>query len=209
MLKRLVVALAGVASFIGSPALAADLSFVGSFSDPNDVQLFNFVVESQSNVTLRSWSYAGGINAQGNSIDRGGFDPILALFDSSGLQIGQNDDDETGTVAADAVTGQQFDVYLQRLLDPGSYIVSVQAFSNFAVGPNLSDGFSGGGSFTDISGDLRSNSWAFDILGVDSAVPVGSVPEASTWAMMIMGVGFVGFAARRRRVTATMPALAR
>lgn len=39
--------------------------------------------------------------------------------------------------------------------------------------------------------------------------PVPAVPEASTWAMMIMGVGFVGFSMRRRKATHGMsPALA-
>ncbi|WP_184250799.1 PEP-CTERM sorting domain-containing protein [Novosphingobium chloroacetimidivorans] len=32
------------------------------------------------------------------------------------------------------------------------------------------------------------------MLGVQSAAQVGSVPEASSWFMLIMGIGFVGFA---------------
>ncbi|MEW9853797.1 PEP-CTERM sorting domain-containing protein [Novosphingobium sp. M1R2S20] len=37
-----------------------------------------------------------------------------------------------------------------------------------------------------------------------SATPVSAVPEASTWAMMIMGIGLLGFAARRGKPNATM-----
>ncbi|MBB4860634.1 hypothetical protein HNO88_003978 [Novosphingobium chloroacetimidivorans] len=208
MMKRLTLAFTAAAAAFSSPALAADLSFVGNFADGNDVQLFNFVVGAPSTVTLRSWSYAGGVNAQGATIDRGGFDPILALFDGNGFQIGQNDDDQTGTVAADAVTGEQFDVFLQRVLGPGNYTVSIQAYSNFAIGPNLSDGFEGDGSLTDVTGDVRNNNWAFDILGVESATQVGSVPEASTWAMMIMGIGFVGFTMRRKAAQVMSPNVA-
>jgi hypothetical protein len=130
------------------------------------------------------------------TIARGGFDPILALFDSTGLKINQNDDGGSN-VAADAVTGAHYDTYLQSFLNPGTYTVSVQAYSNFAIGPFLSDGFSGGGSFVDATGNPRDTHWAFDILNVQSAVQAG-VPEPATWAVMLLGFGAVGFALRRR-----------
>jgi hypothetical protein len=68
------------------------------------------------------------------------------------------------------------------------------AFSNFANGPNLSDGFENDGSFGG-----RNNNWAFDILGVSDATQVGAVPEPSTWAMMLIGFGAIGFAVRRQK----------
>jgi hypothetical protein len=83
---------------------AADFSFMGNFTEDDEVQLFNFTVGSTSDVTLRSYSYAGGINAAGQTIARGGFDPILALFNSSGLRIGEQDDAECGEVPEDSVT---------------------------------------------------------------------------------------------------------
>jgi hypothetical protein len=53
--------------------------------------------------------------------------------------------------------------------------------------------------FCDAGGAKRTGAWAFDILGVDTATgPGGTVPEPATWAMMIMGVGAVGGALRRR-----------
>lgn len=178
-----------------TPAMATDFSFVGSLADPNEVQLFEFFVPADSTVTLRTWSYAGGTNAAGDIIVRGGFDPILALFNSVGALIGQNDDGGLN-VMADAVTGQRFDTFFQQNLAAGNYTVSVMAFSNFANGPNLSDGFGGGGSFTDFVGDRRTNAWAFDILNVGEAVQVGGVPEPATWAMLLLGFGFVGGAMR-------------
>ena len=68
------------------------------------------------------------------------------------------------------------------------------AFSNFAVGPNLSDGFDGTGSFGG-----RSTHWAFDVLNVNSAVVPGGVPEPSTWLMMILGFGAIGGMMRTKR----------
>src|ERR1051325_2516446 len=74
-------------------ALLVGASFAGNFVHDDDVQQFNFTVGAASpNVILRAWSYAGGVNAAGQVIQRGGFDTILALFNSAGTLIGQNDD---------------------------------------------------------------------------------------------------------------------
>jgi hypothetical protein len=195
-MKLLLRTVSAAALVIASPAIASDFSFTGSFNDPNDVQLFNFTVGATSTVTLRTWSYAGGTNAAGQVISRGGFDPILALFDSSGNLVGQNDDGGS-FVAPDAVTGAQYDTYFSALLGPGTYTTSVMAYSNFAVGPNLSNGFQGGGSFVDATGNQRNRNWAFDILNVNGATQ-GGVPEPSVWAMLILGMGAIGGAMRRR-----------
>jgi hypothetical protein len=188
--------LAAASLNFAAPAAATDFSYTGTLSGPSDVQLFNFVVGSQSTVTLRTYSYAGGTMADGTVISNGGFDPILALFDSSGQLIMQNDDG-AGSVPADPNTGNHWDTYLQQILQPGTYTVSVMAFSNFANGPNLSDGFENDGSFNG-----RNSNWAFDILGVSEATQVGAVPEPSTWAMMLIGFGAIGFAVRRQKKAA-------
>ena len=67
-------------------------SFVGTLTSANNVLQFDFTVTTQSQITLRTYSYAGGTNAQGQVIPSGGFDPILALFNSVGALINQNDD---------------------------------------------------------------------------------------------------------------------
>lgn len=187
MMKRFFSAALLCGSILAAnPAAAADLSFTGSLSDPNQVLLFNFVVGAPSNVTLRTYTYSGGTNAAGTTFAGGGFDPILALFDSTGLLIGQNDD-------LDTFAGL-WDTYLNTNLAAGTYTVSVQAFSNFAIGPNLSDGFQNTGSFNG-----RTTNWAFDVLNVQAATQIGAVPEPATWAMMLAGFGAVGLGMRRRK----------
>lgn len=198
-----------------APAAAANFSFTGNFNRDDNVQTFNFAVGAASNITLRSWGYAGGVNAAGQTISRGGFDTILALFDSAGVLINQNDDGGCSLVAADAVTGACWDTYLTASLSAGNYFVAVMQYDNFANGPNFANGFvrTGQGNFTggisgcnstqnsfeDVSGNQagcqRTNAWAFDILNVEQAA---LVPEPATWAMMIAGFGLVGGAMRRR-----------
>lgn len=176
--------------FASTSAFAANFSFTGNLANDDEVQFFNFTVSSQSTVTLRTWSYAGGTNAAGNLIGSGGFDPILALFNSSGTLIGQNDDDQDGVVPADPTTSARFDTYLQTSLAAGSYTVAVSQFANFAIGPTLADGFSGSNTtnFRDATGALRTSAWAFDVLNVDQATlpPTNGVPDSGSSVMLAL-----------------------
>jgi hypothetical protein len=201
-------------------AQAADFSFTGTFTQDDNVQLFNFVVGAPSNVTLRTWSYAGGVNAAGATIARGGFDPILALFDSTGLQINQNDDG--GASVPVDLSGARYDTFLTSSLAAGSYTVSVMEFNNFSIGPNLSNGFTrtGEGNFTggaafnpacasvtsfcDVSGNTqfnaRTRNWAFDVLNVAGAEIVPrAVPVPAALPLLAAGLGVFGFFGRRRK----------
>jgi hypothetical protein len=215
MAPILAMAVAVLVPIIAAPGIARadNFSFTGSFSRDDDVQLFNFTVGATSNdVILRTWSYAGGTNAAGQVIPEGGFDPILALFDSTGALIGQNDDGGDN-VPADSVTGAQFDTFLElTTLAPGTYTVAVMQYDNFANGPNLSDGFARTGEpnftldfapagstgfFWDVTQHQRTGNWAFDILGVNSA---GIVPEPSSLVMGgIGGLTLLGVSLFRRR----------
>ncbi|MCC2681245.1 MAG: hypothetical protein K0S36_809 [Nitrosospira multiformis] len=100
--------------FVTGSANAANFSFTGNFEHNDEVQEVHFTVTAPvSDVTLRTWSSAGGINAAGATIDPNGFDPIVALFGASGNLIDQNDDT------------QGLDSFLMRNLPAGDYTATI------------------------------------------------------------------------------------
>jgi hypothetical protein len=183
----------------GGSAFAGDFSFTGNLTDGNEVQPFNFTVtENFAEVTLRTWSYAGGTNAAGAEIDRGGFDPILTLFDAStGAIINENDD---GHMTIDPLTGNGYDSFLMNYFDAGSYIVTVTQSESYAIGPLLSNGFAGSANS---NFDNRSTYWAVDILNVSGASAgdpyISAVPEPGIIAMFLAGLGLLGWRIRSGR----------
>ena len=203
MKRFLNAALAAAVLAAGSvPVLAANVSFTGQLAGDNAVQLFSFTLGASSDVTLRTWSYAGGMNATGSLVSAGGFDPVVSLFFGSGdaaLLIGA-DDDGFG-VAADPSTGLALDSLLESAALPaGNYTVALTQVANFANGPTLGDGFLGAGN---PGFDGRSNAWALDILGVASATVV---PEPTTFLLTMLGLSALGGATRRRRKAITSSA---
>ena len=174
------LALAAALAAGAGPGIAAEFSFSGTFTDDDDVVVFDFVLGSAATVTLRSYSYAGGVQADGTVVAAGGVDPILAIFVGTGAFIASQDDANDG-VPTDPDTGAAYDVLLPVDLLAGDYTVSVSQYDNFAAGSNFSDGFSqsgatftsafncSNGKFCDVTGSNRTNVFAFDILNVDSA----------------------------------------
>src|ERR1041384_7249103 len=97
-------------------SLAATASYRGSLSQEADVRLIPFSLDAAAEVSIRTFSYAGGMQADGTAVPAGGFDSILELFDGTGVHIGHSDDDATGTVGIDPQTLEGLDALFHDLL---------------------------------------------------------------------------------------------
>ena len=190
-----------------------DFSFTNSFSADNDILLVDFSLDADATVTLTTLSYAGGINANGETVSPGGFDPILTLFDSDRNFITSNDDGTPPDVNIDPISNLSYDPFLEIDLSAGNYTAAVTQFDNFFTGftgDNISLGFIRDGEpdfttefgpapfFNDVSGFARTGNWAIDTLNVTSATVV-SVPEPSS--LLILGISIAAMATQRRRTT--------
>ncbi len=170
------LAIAGL--LLASAGSASAASFSGTFAQDNQKAGYVISLATAGVVSFASTGYAGG-----------GFDPILTLYDGSGLLVTDNDDD----IGPDSL--------ISLALTPGKYTVFLTQYNNFGA-ILLANGFAFDnepnfrGGFIDINGNQRTGDWAFDITGAGS---IAAVPEPATWALMIGGFGMVGFAARRRR----------
>ena len=198
---------------------AANITLEGMFTLDNDVQLFDMTISTAGSVDVHTYSYAGGVTSTGKVVPRGGFDPVLTLFDSAGVFL--TDNDEGSGVATDPATGKAFDARITMDLAPGSYIVALTEFDNFSAG-NLAGGFveadhphftadssfttggpCPGNLFRDISnttGRCRDGNWAVDFIDVANVTErsPSSVPEPNTTALLGFGLIAVGFALRRK-----------
>ncbi len=198
---------------------ASNITLEGVFALDDDAQLFDVVVSTAGPADIRTYSYAGGLTSTGRVIAGGGFDPVLTLFNSGGMFLADND--EGAGIATDPTTGEAFDARITTNLTPGSYIVALTQFDNFAAG-DLATGFVEAGHphftadptfttgapcpgdlFRDISstaGRCRNGNWAVDFLNVASvtARSPSSVPEPN--AALLLGSGLIGlgFVLRRR-----------
>jgi hypothetical protein len=192
-------------------ASAGNFSFTGTFVQDDQLEIFLFTAPS-AGAMLRTWSYAGGTNANGQIIPAGGFDPILTVFDATGgltnsSPFVDNNNDGAG-VATDLTTGNAFDSLL-LLANPGTYALVLSQNDNFANQPTFGDGFHeqgngnftaaycGGQSFCDITPAQRNGNWAVDIVGAGTAIDI-TAPEPGSILLWATGIASLALLRRRR-----------
>jgi len=202
LIKKLPVALAVSTLFAVGSVNAADFDFSGNIANHNDVIRINFSLASDAaNVDVWTNSFQNAVN----------FDPITSVWVQSGSDytlVGQNDDN--ASIRPDQTyydSGLTF-----ASLAAGNYLFSIGTYANFAAGTLLSEGFAYDGQ-----APIPLSDWCqpashcgmgtfYDVhlSGVDSAqnntpgTPVSAVPEPQTYAMLLGGLGLLGFMARRR-----------
>lgn len=193
----------------GALAVPMDFDFSGTFTNDNDIVLLDFTVGADSTITIFSSSWKSG--------DSGlGFDPILAIWDSVGDLVAEQDDGGlTGSTMSNGVsyTHGEWDSFFDVFLTAGDYTASIGQFDNFAAGGTLSDGFirDGNPNFTFDEGfgpaplfngvwsgtDTRTGDWEFHLLNVDAASGP-TIPEPTTLALMTLGMAGIGYSRKRK-----------
>jgi hypothetical protein len=189
------------------------VSTTGSFTHDDDQVSFNFSLLMPETVTMRTWSFGGGTNANGQLIAPGGFAPVLSLFNAAAPQsllatdLGGTAPSNCGARNIDPVTGFCLDAYLNESLAAGSYFLYLTEFDNTPNGPTLANGcleqgkgnFTGGPFFLNAgAGFQRTGDWAVDI-----TTPTGTtVPEPSSAALAISVLSILTllFSSRKRGV---------
>jgi len=126
------------------PFRAVDFDFSGTFENDNDVVLFDFTLGEDSAITIFSSSWGDDNPATDGYIAGGGFDPILAIWDNTGV-IEQEQDDgfNAGSTLSNGVpyTHGDWDSFFNVFLTAGDYTASITQYDNFRAGDSLSDGF--------------------------------------------------------------------
>lgn len=181
------------AMLLATGAQAAQFDFSGDIANHNDVIQISFSLASDAtNVKVWTDSYLNGVN----------FDPITAVWSQSGSNwnlVGQNDDNPY------IVPGlTKFDSGLTfGSLAAGNYLFTIATYNNFASGTTLAQGFKFDNQ-TPIplavwdqpaSHANMGTHYSVHLSGVDVAAPV---PEPETYAMLLAGLGVLGWARRRQ-----------
>ena len=200
-------------SFLGlaGPLAQADtITFSGTFSQDDNVQLFDITQSTTDDLTVYTSSFAAG-----------GFTPVLSLFDAEGNFITSDDGSQnSGCNALLSPDPNYYDTCWDAFIvfpgAPGSsYILALTEDDNTFQGSVLSDGFSedGNGNFTGINngyggsfqladGTQRTADWTLNIVRADpllSAQEETSVPDLGSGILLLNGLGLLGLARRVAR----------
>lgn len=202
-LRRFLLASMAIMSGLALPTQAAILSFAGGFSYDDDLWIKRFSFDHAVEFTAQTWSFGGGVNANGTRINGGGFDPVLALFEDSGEQLllglSRGGTDTAGP-GANPSGSLVWDAYLDLRLNAGAYTLVLSQDDNLPVGPSWSEGYlypndhhftsqntspyQPDALFVLADGSQRDGHWAVDISPFD---PI-TISEPSTLCLLLAGL---------------------
>jgi hypothetical protein len=159
--------------------------------------VYPFTVNQTTTMEAITYSYGGGTSLSGHTVQPGGLEPYLSLFDSSGNFLASTYNGTTCPPGANSLGGNCFDVLLNGgTLTPGTYQIALSAFFNLSYAENLgtgtlADGFTGLGN---LEGDENLN-YAFDVV-----LPSNTrTPEPNAIVVLTIGCAVLVFAKRRMR----------
>jgi hypothetical protein len=202
------------------------ISCIGTLASPEDFFTKSFTVSGgPTSVTIQTYGFGGGINANSDVIAPGGFDSLVALFSGTAATASILTDSSANAIASVSGSTQFFpgcpptgtvniggspdcgDNRLTTTLLNGTYtlLLSDANFIPFAVNPGppssslLSDGFADltGGVFhtCDTNGTCIADNSNF---AVDIlGLPAASVPEPATVFLVGSGILVIGWRQRR------------
>ncbi|MGC2662127.1 MAG: DVUA0089 family protein [Bryobacteraceae bacterium] len=173
---------------------------------PGSIAVEEFTLASTSDVTLFTTSYGGGTNLDGSTTSAGGFQPNLAIFDTTGLAVAFQTGMASPIGNTDPATGLNLDAYVTDMA-AGTYYAILSDINN-----QLSASFSGfgntapsdfytlfsgpgGTSFTDVQGNTRDGNYA---LNLEATSLTSAAPEPATLWLVIPAVLGVALLRRRR-----------
>lgn len=201
---RAFLLLAALGAATGSLS-AATFLFQGNFGQDDETVAIGFSLASSGVIDIRSLAYGGGTSGI-QTITSGGFATTLSVFDNTGViaqdLLGGNP--ACNGRGTDAGTNLCLDASIYDTgsvpltLAAGSYTVILSEQGNnpgtFATDPYSQDGtgnFTGPlyngapGSFIDPFGNQRSNAWAVEIAGADTA---STTPEPAAGFLAAAGI---------------------
>jgi hypothetical protein len=207
-------------------AFANSVSYTGTLTGSTDVFETTFTLAFSATITLQTWGFGGGVNAQGATILPGGTDPFLAIFSGTGpsatilsdafsnpfgtsIDFGNYGSFEGCPPAGAPLIGgsaQCGDITMPLpTLAAGTYTVALSdgdyvpnaVFDNGTLGEGFADFTGGIFCNLEINGVACPNTSGAYALDIDG-LPAAVVPEPAAMPLFVSGFLFLAAGLKRR-----------